>query len=105
MAPPRCTEQEAATRLGSYTACAPGNRQSNRAVAACQVLLAVIGSTWLTATDERVVGGWTIQMTSFGWRSRLPLPATCGLYRSWWKARSCQVGKIYRRASPVSPAV
>jgi TIR domain len=25
----------------------------NRAVAACQVLLAVIGSTWLTATDER----------------------------------------------------
>jgi hypothetical protein len=29
----------------------------SRAVTVCQVLLAIIGPTWLTATDQRAVGG------------------------------------------------
>src|SRR5215831_1654790 len=50
----------------------------SRAVAACQVLLVVIGPTWLTITDERAGADLTIPMTSCDWKSRPRLPAMCG---------------------------
>jgi len=51
-----------------------------RAVASCEVLLAVIGPGWLTAPDEagqRGSGAWTTRTTWCAWRWRLRWRGTC----------------------------
>jgi TIR domain-containing protein len=41
-------------------------------VAACDVLIAVIGKRWLASSDPRGAGGWTMPMTSSALKSRAP---------------------------------
>ena len=55
-----------------------------------EVLLAIVGPAWLTATDEQRRRRPMIPTISSGSKLRPPWPAACGSSRSWSKARSCR---------------